>query len=385
MRDLQAKVEEERRRVESERTLFEGLVSKKGKDVQVVGVERKKRKPMNKVAIDAKGKGRAMSLEEQQGKGQGSDEENRPTSCDTRIPIEAVFYTQGGSAHSQATMTQVQRELNDKIKINKKVSKGDFLAVVQQGKGKGRDQGSNAVLGKSKDNNEGEGGGVAAASAVSKVNNDSLAKIALAANGVGSKKWKSAMDLLASRDEAAKSAAKGKMKEVVRDGEPDTLGHESEGGLGGSESGSGSDGKPQRRKVGNLENYADSRFRLSERARKLYEARGVAASAVPSNSSSLNPPTIPTSNPTSKSTDIDTNMIDITAPSYEFPRPFRNTERKGTSLIDQAASNAKGLEYNPWMLAGSEVDLVKDRCVVSFYLLSILLPAAFSSVPASEG
>ena len=110
VQELQDEREELRRQAESNKTLFENILSKNGKDVLVVGVEekRKKSKPAEVSAADLPAGGGA-----------------------TLLPKAAVLYTQGGSAHSQATHTQVQREIDTHIKVNKKVDRGEFISLLK--------------------------------------------------------------------------------------------------------------------------------------------------------------------------------------------------------------------------------------------------------------
>lgn len=141
---LKSERDEIRRKAEAAQTLFDNVVSKKGKDVLVVGVEEKRRKA--KLA-------ESDSLDSKEAR------------------KEAVLYTQGGSAHSQATHTQVQRELDKNIKANQKIDGGEHISLLRPSQ-------------------------------------DAIAAN-IAAKGTGSKQWQKAEGLLAARANGTTADSKG--------------------------------------------------------------------------------------------------------------------------------------------------------------------------------
>lgn len=255
--NLKAERDEVRRNVEANQTLFENVVSRKGKDVLVVGVEEK------------------------------SEKRRSAEQSDGSATVEtAVLYTQGGSGHSQATHTQVQRDLDKNIKINQRVDRGDFISLLRPSQG-----------------------AVAAN---------------VAPNGVGAKQWQKASELLAAR--AALS----------------------------SELTGPSTSLPPARLSSTLENYATSRFRLSEKAKRIIESRSA------SSASSADEET-----KEGQSTDRPAKLR-----SASFERTYRQS--MGVSLADMAIAASASRSYDMWGISSAERDTETPAFVVSFPLLGIV-------------
>ena len=314
--------EDARRRMQEERTLFETIVSKKGKEVLVVGVEQKQKQHQNEKAKPSERAASAGNLPAV-GSASVSDTENARPGVLSQVQPQplagAVLYTQGGSAHSQATHTQVQRELNGKIKVNQKVTRGDFVSVLQPNK-PGAPPGILAGVrsGTGKDGAASAGAGL----------------------GVGSKAWQKAEELLREKVEGAPGDA------------VDTSA--AEGGTNARPAYTVSFGR-----TGKLESFNTSRFRLAEKARRVAAARTIViASPVTSASESesdvgMARTALRPLAPLSK------------AQALAALRPYRNSGRRNVSLVDSASAIALGLDYDLWELAGATVDIVPDRIVVS--------------------
>ena len=293
IRQMQEQVQEERRRLESQRTLFETTVSKKGKEVSVVGVERKTKK--------------YTSI------GGDSDIENMPAGSGARMK-EVVLHTQGGSTHSQATASQVQKDLNSRIKINQKITRGDSVVVLQPNSRGLPKKAIEAFVRKSKRN---------------------ALQGAPAAHAVGSKTWNKATELLA-KSAVAQMNITSESSGVEMSAGEETL-----------------------KRTGRLENYQNSRFRLAEKAQRIAAARSIPKPVIANFEISVS----------SMTTSADVyDDASYGSPSETFPRPYRRSDRPSQSLIDQAASLASDLPYNLWDLAGSAADPIPDRIVVSILL-----------------
>ena len=305
VRRLYMEAEEQGRKVERERTLFESTVSRKGKEVSVVGVEKRK----NRISVST---------------GEGSDIENRPAvlAAAKRKITEAVLLTQGGTAHSQASADQVQKEVDARIKMNKKISRGNSLAVLQP---------NNSLSSRLAfvDGDRDGGGGA-------KI----IMKDSLAPAGVGNSSWKKATALLTKSKAARQTslATKGDSVELSRSEEGTTA-----------------------IRTGKLENYQTSRFRLAEKAQQIAAAHTVHLAAA-----------IITNRATGRLTRIESDSSGSIDSSDLEPCPHASWRMSGLSkpFIHQAASLARDLPYNLWSLAGSATDPIPDRIVVSLRSIS---------------
>lgn len=277
---VNAEIDAKRQAQQVEKTLFDGIISSRGKDVYITGVEKKITKK--------KSSSKALSKSTDPA---GSDIEN--VSLFDKPQGGPVLYTQGGSALSQASLTQIQTEVDKKIKQNQKLAKAQLID-------------SNAAITPS----------------LGKL--VSLAPTVPATHGVGSKTWRKMVEALTQasvlkRDGAASDAPS--MTSVTMQ---------------------------KGNRTGQIESYATSRHRLAEKARMISATRAVAR---------LSPA-------------VDSDVSDgdggsSGAVNEDHLRPYRITERRSPSLIDQAVSVAASLTYSPWSLAGSGVDPIPDRNVVS--------------------
>lgn len=314
IKEMQDAVEQRRKEAEQERTLFERTVSGKGKDVHVVGVEKKQR--------------RLEGSSRREG-GSGSDVENLPVlRNDSGAPnllaaADAVLYTQNGSAHSQATHTQVQREINQNIKLAQKISKGSYVSGILQPR-------RQSLIMLSKDDSSAK-------------SNPKQATARSAATG--SKNWTKAAELL------ARSAAKNDLK-----------------------------GQPADEKPGKLESYSSSRFRLAEKARRIASERSILPIMATSAAISLTAGSATVVNSSfgraGESRDEGTDGSDSCSGlprlgRASFPRPYRRTDQLSPSLMDTATGIAESLPYDLWTLAGSAIDSNSNRVVVSHYSLCL--------------
>lgn len=389
VRDLQAIAEERNRRTLDGRTLFEGVLSRKGKDVQVVGVEKKKKKTSS---LSTKGK-------EVDNWNEKEEEEEGNTFR------QVVLSTQGGSTYSQATSTQVQKELTKRIKTAQRIERGDFLnvpatgavtassaALVRDtsshstsdgtgtGTGSGDDQAS-TTTGNGTIN--GNGGKSALEEAVSK-GRKKKGTASLSA-GVGSKNWLKAAQLLKAKEKEAATATAAAMA-------ASELGHDasllSTSHMGGNSitstllasstitTAAGTKGKGRALASVNanaaknrLVSYQESRFRIAEKVKDIAALRtrsSTIASIDSSDTSQSEAAAAASGMNAEKSTDTGT------AGNYDMiSRPYRNPSEVSYCLLDKAIQRGSEKEkqgYNAWDLAGSAEDTIKDRFVVSFRL-----------------
>lgn len=351
VRALHEAVDGEQRRIHADRTMFEATVSRKGKDVTVVGVEQKTRPAGQSTSDEENRRPRADS---EASISASADETAETFTLSKRKTVSApVLFTQNGSALSQATRSQVQREVDGKIKVAQRIARGDFIQAVLQPK---HAAAGNKIVLEQQANK-------AKASTDSPVS--ALRNVA-ASNGIGSKNWKKAEELLAKSAAAARNGI-AEPKAVKTFGVPESP--LSDDGLQSS-----SDRIP-RRKTGRLENYATSRYRLAERAKQVCAMRAVAPLAAAASvisagggRSSSYLQFAQRSRAQSASDKSDSDSLDeATAHPHEasFVRPYQRTDRLSRSYIDAAAYAARQLDYNAVALAGSVADTVVHRFVVS--------------------
>lgn len=318
VRALHDKAAEDNRKHHDNRTLLEGLLSKKGKDVQVVGVEKKKKKV--KDATNSIEKGVEMEHD---------------------ISRPVMLATQGGSTFSQATSTQVQKELNKRIKTNQRIERGDFLNVPLMGQASTSD----GTLHSTSDATAREGSKSILAEAATKGRKK---KGAADVSGIGSKNWLKAAQLLKAKEAEANAAEELEASSLLSTSHigasiTSTLASENSKG---KQRASSTTNSMQKNK---LVPYSDSKYRLAEKV------KDIAASRTRQIDSSAE-------------SDISNNDQNMIMSDDGLDRPYRNPSDLSLSLLDlaiQRGSEKKKQGYDAWALAGTLEDTVKDRCVVS--------------------
>lgn len=366
VRSLQALAEERNRKIHEGRTLLEGVLSKKGKDVLVIGVE---------------GRDIANSSSEKKGKGKAQNEtEGEMDEMDNLEARQVVLSTQGGSTYSQATSTQVQKELNKRIKTAQRIGRGDFLNVPST---------ANIPLSDHSSHSASEGSG---SDAQGKSNNGkSILEEAFSksrkkkgsanVSGVGSKNWLKAAQLLKAKDKETSSILGTEM-----DGDTSLLSTAHIGAsisstftssidstASGKVKGGGGKGRKQRDTSANLANrlvsYEESRYRLAEKVKNIASSRASRRS-----SDTLSIASDPVDNAVAAIVKMGANEPirpfeeEEEGEGTSLMRPYRNPSDLEICLLDKAIR--RGVEkrksgYDAWDLAGSVEDSEKNRYVVS--------------------
>lgn len=338
VRSLHDSAQEKNRKHHDDRTLFEGLLSKKGKEVQVVGVENKKKESRSGRRNNITAQARLFA------------EEDRYEGNSAQPPVLA---TQGGSTYSQATSTQVQVELNKRIKANQKIERGHFLNVSQTAQSYARDN-------KSRTNSDGSANESTSTSQLAgqksilaeAASRGRKAKGRANASGIGSKNWLKAAQLLKAKESEATTA----VEELETPPLMSTahIGTSINSALGPESSKGKHRASSAIMHNSRLESYMDSRHRLAGKIKEIAAAR-----TRQNDSSAESDYIVETDGP-----------VDALDDETYLQRPYRNPSDLDISLLDRAiriGTEKKKQGYDAWALAGSREDTVKNRDVVSYY------------------
>jgi len=334
VRALHEKAQENNKKHHDSRTLLEGLLSKKGKDVQVVGVEKKKKAKdlANKASDEA-----TLAIGDVQ---------------DVQMPSTVVLATQGGSTYSQATSTQIQKELNKRIKTHQRIDRGDFLNVPLTAQPFFPEESTSdgtTSEDPSKSTHSARQKSVLAEAATKGRKKKGAADI----SGVGSKNWLKAAQLLKAKETEAVAAEELEASSLLSTAHigasiASSLAFETSKGKQRTTTSGAFSSKKNR-----LVPYSDSKYRLAEKVKDIAALR---TRQIDSSAESDNAGTIK---------DVDMSDVDDDI----VQRPCRNPSDLSLSLLDRAiqrGSDKKRQGYDTWALAGTREDTVKDRYVVSY-------------------
>lgn len=343
VRELYHKAEEKNRIHHDNRTLLEGVISRKGKEVQVVGVEKKKKPQGKQNELISNAYSRDNS------EAPHMDEEEK------EVTREVVLSTQGGSTYSQATSTQVYKELTKRIKTNQRIERGDFLNVATSARSAIVEAGTRSASDSVASDDASAKPSVLAEAAAKARRKKGTAD----ANGVGSKNWLKAAQLLKAKEKDAMEVEDLEASSLLSTAHigasiASTLASNTSSSFGTAAKGKQQASSANTSKT-RLEPYSDSRFRLAEKVKDIAALRTRKTdSSAESDIESVN-----------AATRQDTGSND----EYSgMERPYRNPSDLSLSLLDKAiqrGSEKRKQGYDAWALAGTAEDTVRDRYVVS--------------------